>query len=206
MLQGWQKLLAKKQANLVFLFGVLLSTVDLFEMAWGGGAVYFIVTWVPPSVMGRGSNPLGLPCSSVLEFCKGMGFKKRSFHWILLLLCFKIQQLCLPLAMGQGCACEGSLYCPQSIAHGLFVAFLEDRLFQDFCLCLPCLMYLTEFLVFPSLPWAVWIFWLLAAAELSQFPLGSWVMSCEIPNTPESPKAASQFYSELFTVEQVIHF
>lgn len=37
---------------------------------------HFIVTCVVPSLRYGGSNPLGLHCSSVLEFCKGMGFKE----------------------------------------------------------------------------------------------------------------------------------
>lgn len=61
--------------------------------------------------MGRGSNPIGLNYSSELEFCKDMGFKKRSFQCILLLV-LKDSNFYLPLAMGQGFACEGKSFLP----------------------------------------------------------------------------------------------
>ena len=55
-------------------------------MMWGGGAAPFYSYVYCTHFDVRGSNPLGLNCSSALEFCKGMGFKKRSFLCTLLLL------------------------------------------------------------------------------------------------------------------------
>lgn len=100
MLQGCQKVLAKSRQIWFFSLGFLLINVDLSKMAQGGGAVYVIVVCVVPSVMGRGLNPLGLNCSFVLQFCKAMGFKKRSFRCILLIFCFKRQHL--PSSVGYG--------------------------------------------------------------------------------------------------------
>lgn len=133
MLEGYQKLLAKSSEIWFFSLGFFLSTVDLFKMSWGDGTMYFIVTCVVPSVMGRGSNLLGLNCSSVLEFCKGMGFKKRSFQCILLLFCFKRHQLLSSFGYVAGvCLWREIFYRPQcglAVAHGLFVAFLDGSLF-----------------------------------------------------------------------------
>lgn len=77
----------------------------------------------------QGSNPLGLNCSCVLEFCKGMGYKKRFLLRILLLFCFERQTPSFLWLWGRNACGRGSLYWPQRIAFGLFVVFLEDSLF-----------------------------------------------------------------------------
>lgn len=109
---------------------------------WG---CVFLVSYVV-LVMGRGSNPLGLLCSSVLEFCKGMGFKTRSFQCILLLFCFKRQQLLSSFGYGQWCACEGksllpTVYCSWlvcSIPGGLtFLGFLPVPATSDLSYWVP---------------------------------------------------------------------
>lgn len=112
--------LQKAGKPVFYLWDLILSTqsalvvgsVNLFRDALRHR---FIVMCGVPSLMCRGSNPLRLNCGSVLAFCKEMRFNKRSFLPILMLFCFKRQQLLASFGYGAGVIMGGEIFTGHSV-------------------------------------------------------------------------------------------
>lgn len=168
-----------------------MGSTNLFSNNTGTWSCSISWLCVVSSLMYKGSKPLGLNFSSVLEFCKGMVFKKRCFLYIFFLFSFKRHQLLgssnyrAGLCVGGGISFTGH--------NALLLAFLHCSWRIAFvristCAC-PFSSSLLASLGFLQLQWDVCISWHLMNHHSLLWMAGWLFMGCE--TAQELPEVTS---------------